>query len=83
MSPEQAAKMMRLMGTVEGERLSPKIPWMKANPDGKPTFQLKDRLDSYILRQYCSKSISYIQDKLNKAAASPNLICEVDEDEDD
>lgn len=65
-NPEQAAIMMKMMGTSEGQRLYPKIDWMQASATGQRKFKLKELLNSYTLRQYCGKTILTVQEQLRK-----------------
>lgn len=67
MSPEVAADLMKIVGTLEGEKSFPHSPYMKANSDGKPTFNLLERLDKFVLRHYSSKSTTYRSNQIQKA----------------
>lgn len=69
-SPEQAAIMMKKMGTPEGQRLFPRVPWMKTSNSGHPNFKLKERLNSYTLRQYLSRKSVDIQAIIDKSSLS-------------
>jgi hypothetical protein len=48
----QAAQIMGLVGTKEGERLYPNDPYMKANPNGVCTFSLGEILGVYTFKSY-------------------------------
>jgi hypothetical protein len=47
-----AADIMKLVGTVEGERMFPNEPYMKASPDGTARFKRKDLIMHYEIKSF-------------------------------
>jgi hypothetical protein len=63
-SPEQAHKLMKLAGTVEGFQLC-SHPFMEPNDHGFPSFPICDVLDAGQLKAYFGKSKAELQILLN------------------
>ena len=52
LSAERAEELMKLVGTIEGEKRYPKDPYMKANSDGKPAFTRLECIEKYEIKSF-------------------------------
>jgi hypothetical protein len=59
-APERAAKLMRLVGTLEGQQAYPEDPYMVANEDGAKTFFYAELLHSSQIKAYMGKPHNYL-----------------------
>lgn len=64
-SPEIAEKIMRVVGTKEGEELFPNEPYMKSRDD-RPIFNLLELLSVSQLKSYTSKKANKIKEQREK-----------------
>jgi hypothetical protein len=53
-----AADIMKIVGTAEGERQFPNDPFMKARPDGLPTFSRKHLVMHYEIKSWFNRQKS-------------------------
>lgn len=58
LSPHIAADLMKLVGTVEGQKRYPNEPYMKASPTGEPKFQRKELVLHYEIKSWFNRTNS-------------------------
>ena len=65
-APERAAKLMRLVGTLQGQEAFPGVPYMEANGDGSKTFHYAELLHSSQVKAYMGRAHSDLLQKRDK-----------------